>query len=241
MRIPIMSPSRSAPTGTRSRARGRRSSSTSSPSLSAAFRRICPSWSPADGRSCGAQVTSSRSSPALGDFQQAVGGYQREPRGPPRHRVEFPEPDPLHRPVATRGRRIQTSPTRSIAMSRINENTHGRLTRGSAHSHHRRSCRTCGRAPFPDKTPREHNSHQGTVSHPRRRADQGLSCAPVRRDVAEAYRRGWSYAPIQVCRRSPTRSMINPGRPGREGVSARVPSRAPRRRPGEMHSRRDDR
>jgi hypothetical protein len=44
---------------------------------------------------------------------------QWPPRTPPRHRPRVPEPDQLHRQIATRDRRIQTPTTPSIVMSRI--------------------------------------------------------------------------------------------------------------------------
>ncbi len=52
------------------------------------------------------------------DLERADRGHQRPTRTPPRLRPRLPQPHPLHRPISTRGRRIQTPTTPSTAMSR---------------------------------------------------------------------------------------------------------------------------
>lgn len=52
-------------------------------------------------------------------LERADRGDQRPPGAPARLRARLPQPQQLHRPQPARGRRIQTAPTLSIAMSRF--------------------------------------------------------------------------------------------------------------------------
>lgn len=65
------------------------------------------------------QTLTRRATDVLAYFERPDRGDQQPPRAPPRLRPRLPQPHQLHRPIAPRNRRIQTTATPSNAMSPI--------------------------------------------------------------------------------------------------------------------------